>query len=225
MIDSKTFQVYRTGKFRAYAARRSVRGAYRSRSRVFTPGYIKPSATLKQNTGAKAVHVTCAIGNGKVLMWHVTANRWNGQAAADMYARPLRKCLEREYPHVLGPWRVLEDNDPTGYKSSKGLEAKKEAGIISLDLPKRSPDLNPLDFSFWSEVNKKMRATERNWPKSKRETQKGVPIPLEAGSLQLVRGLHHKHYGRIGGPRATAQGSQGQLLSRRRQLRQLSSFT
>ena len=55
--------------------------------------------------------------------------------------------------------------------------------------------------------------------------QKGVPIPLEAGSLQLVRGLHHKHYGRIGGPRATAQGSQGQLLSRRRQLRQLSSFT
>lgn len=185
MIDSKTFQVYHTGKFRAYAARRSVRGAYRSRSRVFTPGYIKPSATLKQNTGAKAVHVTCAIGNGKVLMWHVTANRWNGQAAADMYARPLRKCLEREYPHVLGPWRVLEDNDPTGYKSSKGLEAKKEAGIISLDLPKRSPDLNPLDFSFWSEVNKKMRATERNWPKSKRETRKAYLSRLRRAAFSL----------------------------------------
>eukprot|EP00435_Cladocopium_sp_Y103_P051656 s1435_g16.t1 len=185
VIDSKTFQVYHTGKFRAYAARRTVRGAYRVRNRVFTPEYIKPSATLKQNTGAKAVHVTCAIGNGKVLMWHVTPDRWNGEAAAHMYAKPLRRCLEKEYPGVRGPWRVLEDNDPTGYKSAKGLAAKKEAGIISLDLPKRSPDLNPLDFSFWSAVNKKMRATERNWPKTKRETRKAYLARLRRAAFSL----------------------------------------
>ena len=35
-------------------------------------------------------------------------------------------------------WKVLEDNDPTGYKSSKGMAAKAAAGIETLDLPKRS---------------------------------------------------------------------------------------
>lgn len=185
VIDSKTFQVYHTGKFRSYAARRNVRGAYRGRQRVFTPGYIKPSATLKQNTGARAVHVTCAIGNGKVLMWHVTPGRWNGEAAAHMYSKPLQRCLAKEYPDVRGPWRVLEDNDPAGYKSAKGVAAKKEAGITSLDLPKRSPDMNPLDFSFWAAVNKKMRAMERKWPQTKRETRKAYLARLRRAAFSL----------------------------------------
>ena len=50
----------------------------------------------------------------------------------------------------------MEDNDPAGYKSSKGMAAKAAAGIETLDLPKRSPDLNPLDFSFWAAANQKM---------------------------------------------------------------------
>ena len=83
--------------------------------------------------------------------------KWSGKAAAEMYAGPLRRALEREeYPHVRGCWRVLEDNDPAGYKSSKGMAAKAAAGIETLDLPKRSPDLNPLDFSFWAAANQKM---------------------------------------------------------------------
>lgn len=171
VIDNKTFQVYHTGKARDYAARRQVRGAYRARQRVFAPGYTKPPSTLIQNTGAKSATVTCAIGNGKVLMWHVTPGRWNGEAARQMYSGPLRRALEKEYPNVRGNWRVLEDNDPSGYKSTKGLAAKAETGITTLDLPKRSPDLNPLDFSFWAMVNKKMRKTEAKWPKAKRETR------------------------------------------------------
>ena len=70
-IDNKTIQVYHTGQARDYAARRQVRGAYRPRSRIFTARYTKPPTTLIQNTGAKSATVTCAIGNGKVLMWHV----------------------------------------------------------------------------------------------------------------------------------------------------------
>jgi len=88
-----------------------------------------------------------------------------------MYSGPLKRCLEKEYPDVRGSWRVLEDNDPSGYKSSKGMTAKASAGITTLDLPKRSPDLNPLDFSLWAEVNKRMRQTEAKWPKGKRETR------------------------------------------------------
>ena len=70
-----------------------------------------------------------------------------------------------------GNWRVLEDNDPTGYKSGRGEAAKTDVGIQAFSLPKRSPDLNPLDFSFWAAVNKKMRQQEKGWPKAKRESR------------------------------------------------------
>ena len=82
IIDGKTFQVYLNGRFRDLAARRRVRGAYRGRgAKVSAVGYTKPPKSLKQNTGAKSVRATCAIGGGRVLMWHVTQGRWDGAAA------------------------------------------------------------------------------------------------------------------------------------------------
>ena len=173
IIDNKVFQVYTSGKFRDVAARRGVRGVYRRRRRVFTVGHVKPPdmKALKQNTGARSVMITCAIGAGKVLMWHEVKGRWNGAAAETMYKGPLRCALEKAYPSVRGRWRVLEDNDPTGYKSGRGKAAKAGVGIQAFDLPKRSPDLNPLDFSFWAAVNKRMRQQEKDWPKSRRESR------------------------------------------------------
>ena len=172
-LDNKTFPVFINGKGRDLAARRTVRGAYRTRRRVFTAGYVKPKdpKALKQNTGAKSVMVSCALGAGKVLMWHYVEGRWNADAAEKMYKGPLRAALQKAYPDVRGPWRVLEDNDPTGYKSKRGLAAKAEVGIQTLDLPRRSPDLNPLDFSFWAQLNKRMRAQEKSWHSSRRETR------------------------------------------------------
>ena len=155
IIDNKTFQVYHTGQARASAARRKLRGAYRPRARIFKSGYTKLASKLIQNTGAKSATVTCAIGNGKVLLWHVTVGKWNGAAAERMYSGPLRQALEKGYPNARGCWRVMEDNDPTGYKSSKGMAAKAATGIATLDLPKRSPDLNSLDFSLWAQSIRK----------------------------------------------------------------------
>lgn len=178
VIDNKVFPVYTSAKHRSYAARRVVRGAYRGRRRNVSDGYIKPRKTLKQNTGHKSVMVACALGAGKVLMWHVVEGSWNGTAAARMYAGPLRRCLARQYPGVKGNWRVLEDNDPAGYKSAKAKDAKKASSITTLDLPKRSPDLNPLDFNFWAAVNRKMREEERGWPASKKESRAAFIVRL-----------------------------------------------
>lgn len=199
IIDNKTFQVFHTPKARGHAARRRVRGAYRTKRRIFTAGYTKPAATLKHNTGAKSVTVTCAIGNGKVLMWHVVDGRWNGEAAAKMYNGPLKRCLAKEYPHVRGPWRVMEDNDPSGYKSSKGMAGKREAGIITLDLPKRSPDLNPLDFSLWAAINRKMRQKERGWPANKRETRKSYIARLRRTAYAMPKDYVDKIIGAMAG--------------------------
>ncbi len=199
VIDNKVFPVYATGKFRAYDAQRKKRGAYRSRRRILTRGYIKPSMSLKQNTGQRSIIVTCAIGAGKVLMWHVTEGRWNGESAAKMYTGPLRRALQRKYPTVKGKFRVLEDNDPSGYKSTKGKDAKAAAGIQELSLPKRSPDLNPLDFSLWAQVNKLMRQQEQSWPKSKRETRAAYAARLRSTAMNLPKEYITKIIGAIAG--------------------------
>ena len=41
---------------------------------------------------------------------------------------------------------------------------------MAMDFPKRSPDLNPLDYRIWHEVNRRMRETEKKWTK-KTETR------------------------------------------------------
>ena len=184
-IDNKNFPVYLTGKHRHYASRRRIRGNYRTKSSKLTGKYIKPSASLKFNTGAANAVITCAIGAGKVLMWHVTPGRWNGSAAARMYSGPLKKALQKAWPNVRGARRVLEDNDPTGYKSNLGLKAKANNGIQTMDLPKRSPDLSPLDYSVWAEISRRMRRQEKTWPASKTETRAAYLARLRRTAMSL----------------------------------------
>ena len=183
IIDNKNFPVYMRGKDRDYAARRRVRGAYRPRRRVYKHR-TKPSASLKRNTGTKSVIVTCAIGHGKVLMWHYVRGRWDAAAAERMYKGPLQRSLKKNFPGARS-YRILEDNDPTGYQSRRGIQAKKDANLVPIGLPPRSPDLNPLDYSLWGEVNRRMRAQERGWPKNKRETREQYLSRLRRTALNL----------------------------------------
>ncbi len=57
-------------------------------------------------------------------------------------------------------YTILEDNDPTGYKSNTAKRAKRELGIQPIEFPTYSPDLNPLDFSFWAERDGRMLAAK-----------------------------------------------------------------
>ena len=195
VIDNKWFQVYHNGKHRDWIARRSCRGVYRGPGDgKYESWYVKPKGELRYNTGMKSACIMGGIGKGKVLMWAENpAKKWSGKAAATMYKKNLAQGLRKAYP-AMGKkpkpsWVVLEDNDPAGYKSKAGAEAKKEASIKTLDLPKRSPDLNPLDFRIWHEVNRRMRATEQKWKAGKKEsreqylarlsrTAKSIPAPF-----------------------------------------------
>ena len=66
---------------------------------------------------------------------------------------------------------MLEDNDPSGFKSASGRAAKDEAKIRVLEIPKRSPCLNVCEYFLWSEVNRRMREQEQKFPDSKRESR------------------------------------------------------
>ena len=191
IIDNKHWQLFTTRGGRAHAARRQLRGAYQQRGQP-------PEALMVKSKGgnmrfpAKGVVVSAAAIKGRIRMWHYIDGPWYGQAAADMCKGPLARALTRAYPeHAEKPGsalEVLEDNDPTGYKSSKALAAKAEAGIRTDDLPKRSPDLSVLDYSLWRAISRAMRAQERTWPSDRRGVRRGVqgPSPQDGNGLARI---------------------------------------
>ena len=54
-----------------------------------------------------------------------------------------------------------------------------------LALPRRSPDLNPLDYGFWSEVSRRMRKQEKKFPRSFREAQQDYAVRLRRTALRI----------------------------------------
>ena len=62
----------------------------------------------------------------------------------------------RRYRPNKRRYLVLEDNDPSGYKSNKAKAAKEELKVDTIDFPPYSPDLNPLDYGLWDEVERRM---------------------------------------------------------------------
>ena len=169
-IDLKNFPVYLNAKARAYAANREVRGAYRQKGQGLDDGYVVVDKSLRFNPGAKSVHIAAGVGKGRVRMWHALDSQWSGQTAADLYKGPMLQALRRMCPSKR-KFLVLEDNDPTGFKSRKGEEAKREVGIDILAIPKRSPDLSVCDYALWPAVNRAMRRQELQFAKSKTETR------------------------------------------------------
>ena len=183
IIDNKKFNLYLDVKARCYAARRTVRGAYRTGGQAVESHLVKPKKTLKYPVSG--VGVTAAIIKGKVRFWRVVQGRWNATQAVKMYGE-LYKALKQAYPRqkkIL----LLEDNDPSGYKSSSAVNKKAELGIDVLELPPRSPDLNALDYSIWAAISKVLREQEAKFPESKKETKEACLKRLRAAALGLPK--------------------------------------
>ncbi len=106
-----------------------------------------------------------------------------------MYTGPLVKAMRKAFPGNAvkrnPKWVVLEDNDPTGYKSHKAIDAKSSVGISTLDLPRRSPDLNVLDYCLWHEINVRMRKQEKKMSKAKKEPRVQYLERLRRTALML----------------------------------------
>jgi len=128
-IDVKHFSIFLDGKGRRHVAQVGCRGAYRGLGERFAKGHVKPNPKMKYSSGVRGVKVLAGVGNGKVLLWQFVESPWSGKVAADMYTGPMLKALKKAYPGKRS-FSVLEDNDPSGFKSSKGVAAKKEAFLL-----------------------------------------------------------------------------------------------
>ena len=113
-----------------------------------------------------------------------------------MYRDGLRPALQKVYPGARR-FRVLEDNGPAGYKSCAGVQAKQDVKITPVDLPPRSPDLNPLDYTIWAEINKRMRKQESAWPATKKETRAQLVHRLRRTAMRLPAAYIEKAVGNL----------------------------
>lgn len=185
-LDNHCFKVATAARGRKLLAMRRVRGVYRAKGKSLKPGYVKPGKGMRQNTGARGVMVAGGIGHGRVLVWHVIDGTWCGKEAEYLYTYAVAPALKKQCPSKTR-FTILEDNDPTGNQCRLGLRAKKAHNMSLLQIPKRSPDLNVLDYFVWSEVERRMRLSERRFKKSRRESRPEFIIRLRRTARALPR--------------------------------------
>ena len=169
-LDEKYFTPYLTPGARAFARKVRARGAFRGKKGGLAKGYVKPKKGLKQNFGRK-VCAGVAISAKKVLTCYIVKKNWSGAAAHDLYSSHLGPALHKAHPSKRR-FILVEDNDPAGHKSGLGHAGKRLAHISCLPFPKHSPDLMPLDYGFWSAVNKRLRKQEASFDPSYTETRR-----------------------------------------------------
>ena len=192
--DLKNFPVYVNRQGREYAARREVRGVYRKIGQGLDEGYVAIDKSLRYNPGVKAARIAACVGKGRVRVWHEVGKKWNGRVAAETYSGPVAQALRRGWPGKR-KFLMLEDNDPTGFKSRKGEAAKAKEKIEIFEIPKRSPDLNVCDYALWKAVSRKMRKQERSFPASKRETRDEYLKRLKKAATSLPKSFVDKAIG------------------------------
>lgn len=156
IMDNKEFPLPISKKGLRWTKMRSVRFHLRTRSEGVKKGHTKPNNKKNRVNVGGNVKVLAGISNCRVALWeYLPKGRWSGKMAVDMYKGPIIKTLRKQRGDKA-QYRILEDNDPTGYKSNAAIDAKKELKIKPIPYPRYSPDLNPLDYYLWNEVQRRM---------------------------------------------------------------------
>ena len=155
IIDNKKWPIPTNARGRRFLKTKSVRFHLRTRSEGIKKHFTKPNGKKNRINPGASVNVCAGISNGRIAFWHYLPSTWNATVAAATYRGPilraLRRCRGEKDSYLL-----LEDNDPSGYKSKKACEAKAEVGIRTMEFPRYSPELNPMDYFVWNEINTKM---------------------------------------------------------------------
>ena len=148
-IDNKVFVLVRSEKDRRLLRATRITGHLRTPNEGSQKAYIVPKQKRIKH-GLPTLEVTAAVAKDGIIMWHVTKGSWCGDAAAGMY-KELGRALRKRWGKKRS-FRVVEDGDKKGFQSGKGKAAKDDEKIESWQLPPRSPDLMPLDYSIWDRI-------------------------------------------------------------------------
>lgn len=163
--DIKRFTVPTYEQARRAKRMLKVRFVLRTRKEGLAKGFTKPSSRKHKVNPGGSLRVAAGIVKNKVRVWEYL-DGWGAEKAAELYRGPIAKCLRRNFKGKAS-FTILEDNDPSGYKTHAAREAKDEIGVKTLPFPTYSPDLNPCDYFLWDEVERRMEAGKPKASESK----------------------------------------------------------
>ena len=161
-IDGHSVKKVSSLRVRSHAARNMCRAQYRrvANGKVRKVSKLPPCHTRGRDRrpsgkGASLKYIIGICWEGGIFFIYRIDNApgWNSKRAIDMYAR-----LHKSAAHHFGsPITVYEDNDPI-WKEKSAMAAKKQIGIRAMagGVPKRSPDLNPLDSHVNAELDRRI---------------------------------------------------------------------
>ena len=156
IIDNKKFEVPTTEAACSWRAKAKVRHQIRTRSEGLQPQYTKPNSKRNRKNLGGVLNVCAGVSKDRIVLWKYLDGTWNADAAVKIYSDDIKNVFRRRCPDKISP-TIVEDNDPTGYKSSKAIAVKKDLKYKIMSLPPSSPDLNPLDFCIWADIERRMK--------------------------------------------------------------------
>ena len=175
-------------KYRQARVKGHLRKASEGASRSFTKVRTKHSFL-----GVPSATIAALVAKDKVIMWHVISGPWNGSAAAQMYAGPMKKALVKTWG-VKAKYTIIEDGDRKGNQSGKGIKAKADAKIHAMTLPPRTPSWMPLDYTIWNEIEKYFGESAPSGDESKaaflerlEQCAKNLPRPFVVAALAKMK--------------------------------------
>ena len=182
IIDNKRWDIPTTDGARAHLQKHRLRGHMRTRQEGVESGFTKPCPRKHRINPGGWTNVCAGISNGRIVLWQYLDGPWKGAAAAELYKGPILSVLHRQRGEK-STYTILEDNDPRGYKATVARRAKAEVGIVTMDLPRYTPELMPLDFSLWAAIQAKMDEYRLTGPESPESFKKR----LRSTALSLPR--------------------------------------
>ena len=188
VIDNKKFEVPTTAESRSFKAKSKVRYQIRTRAEGIKHNYTKPNLKRNRRNLGGSVSVCAGIRKDRIVLWKYLQGKWNGEAAANIYSGEIQKLFKRVCPEKARP-TIVEDNDPTGYKSGLAVSVKRRLKYNIMSLPRYSPDLNPLDFCIWADIEKRML---KGGPKTGKENVEAYKVRLRKVAMATSKALIKK---------------------------------
>ena len=110
-----------------------------------------------------------AAGGYSEVLWHeerkTNEDEWSSAVRKGRLGSALRSINGRK---KRGPWKILCDNE-SFLRTQKSLRALRTLHVTLIDLPPRSPDLNPVE-KMWGWVRKQLRVRDL------RDLSRGAPV-------------------------------------------------
>ena len=148
-IDSKKFRIGNTPAARRHNAACAVRGVWRKVGEPRVHSRPRKGDLCKY----PGVNIMGGVMGGKVVLWEAHT-KFTSAVLQQMIAKCQKKCEKAGHPIR----RIVLDQHVC-HTSKETRAFFKRVGLQALYVPKRSPDLSLMDYSVWSDVESRMRAT------------------------------------------------------------------